>query len=265
MKPKTILLPAIILLLTACREPPYSTRISDNASLPVKQLPDYQCQGEIPEPLKEKLKDYRLAQEEDFVTSIREYAKETSVKLTCSIFTADFNGDGAKDYAMLLVNKNLSEDSKGRNAFRFQLLINRGNGNFGTAAVRNYTKANQATDGVVYTSMRLKPAKEKGAASHQRFPFKPATVEWESFIKNPAIELWRALPMTPNREPQDLNISTLAFCSEFFYFVEENPKTASEPTSKFTQEKFTTSESESKSQDSSVNVNRRFQTFSVCN
>ncbi|HIK28459.1 MAG: hypothetical protein N3E45_00425 [Oscillatoriaceae bacterium SKW80] len=263
MKLRTIFLPAIILLLTACREPPYSTRIqSQSASLPVKQLPDYQCQGEIPQPLQEKLKDYRLAQEEDFVNSIRQYARETSVKLTCSIFTADFNGDGAKDYAMLLVNKNLSEDSKGRNAFRFQLLINRDNGNFGTAAVRNYTKANQATDGIVYTSMRLKPAKEKGAASRERFPFKPGTVEWESFINNPVIELWRALPMTPNRQPQDLNISTLAFCSEFFYFVEENRETTSEQISKkITEEKSTTSESKGK--DSSVN--RRLKTFSVCN
>ncbi len=263
MKLTTISLLAITLLLAACREPPYSTRIqSQSASVPPEQLPDYQCQGEIPEPLQEKLEDYRLAQEEDFVSSIRQYAREAPVKPTCSIFTADFNGDGAKDYAMLLVNKNVSEDeSEDRNAFRFELLVNRGNGKFGRAAVRSYTKANQATAGVIYTSMRLKPAKEKGAANRDRFPLKPGTVEWESFLNQPAIELWRALPLTPDRQPQDLNISTLAFCSEVFYFVVEKEETASEPNSQKTAED---NPATSESEGSETPVDRRLKTASVC-
>lgn len=263
MKLRTISLLAIILLLAACREPPYLTRVqSQSASVPPEQLPDYQCQGEIPEPLKEKLKDYRLAQEEDFVSSIREYAREAAVKPTCSIFTADFNGDGAKDYAMLLVNKNPSEErSEEKSAFRFELLVNRGNGKFGTAAVRSYKKANEATNGVIYTSMRLKPAQEKGAATRDRFPLQSGTPDWESFINKPGIELWRALPLTPDRQPQNLNISTLAFCSEVFYFVEEKRETPAEQNSEKTAgEKSPTPAGK----ESETTIDRKLKTASVC-
>lgn len=211
-----------LILLGACREPPYLTRVVESPSPPVSatSLPDVQCRGEIPEPLKKELEDYRLAQEEDFVASIREYAPETKEQLTCSIFTADFNADNMKDYAVLAVDTKTSD-------FRFELLLNRGNGDFGTAVVRTYKRSTESEQGIVYTTMTFKPPGESGPAQRDNFPLKPGTPERESFLAKPAIELWRALPTTPDRLPQDLNISTLAYCSEIFYFVNGKLQTTS--------------------------------------
>lgn len=209
---KKISLPALLLLLlVACRQPPYRTKDLGPAA-PPPQLPDIQCQGQLPEALKEKTENYRLAQEADFVPSIREYDEQTERNFTCSIFTADFNNDGAKEYALLLVDPKTSN-------FRFELLVNRGTGKFGTAVVKTFQPATKLEEGVVYTSMNFKPAGESGPAQRDYFPLKAGTPERKSFEAQPAIELWRALDPTENGLPKNLEVSTLAYCSDIFYFV----------------------------------------------
>jgi hypothetical protein len=211
---RRISLLALILLLAACKNsPPPAGPV---APPPPPVLPDVQCFGELPAPVAEnkRLENYRLAQEKDFVASIRQYERQSNKKLTCSIFTADFNGDGLKEYALLLVNKKTSE-------FRFELLLNRGTGDapFGTVAVRNFKVVTNPDGGFIYTAMTFKPAKELGPASRSNFPLKPGTPERQKFVATPAIELWRA-PTNSDGVPKDLNLSTLAYCSDIFYFVD---------------------------------------------
>lgn len=211
---KKISLPALmLLLLVACRQPPYRTK-DVGSTTPPPQLPDIQCQGQLPEALKGKLENYRLAQESDFVPSIRDYDAQTEGNFTCSIFTADFNNDGAKEYALLLVDPKTSD-------FRFELLINRGTGTFGTAVVRTFKATTKAEEGVIYTSMNFKPAGKSGPAQRDYFPLKAGTPERKNFEAQPAIELWRALDTTENGLPKNLEVSTLAYCSDIFYFVKE--------------------------------------------
>lgn len=217
---KKISLPVLLLLLlVACRQPPYRTKNLGPAT-PPPQLPDIQCQGQLPEALKDKQENYRLAQEADFVPSIRDYDGQTEGNFTCSIFTADFNNDGAKEYALLLVDPKTS-------TFRFELLVNRGTGTFGSAVVRPFKPATKAEEGIVYTSMNFKPAGESGPAQRDYFPLKPGTPERKNFEAQPAIILWRALDTTENGVPKNLELSTLAYCSDIFYFVDGKLETIS--------------------------------------
>jgi hypothetical protein len=205
-------LSALLLLLSACSEPPYRTALTPSPSSP-PQLPDLQCRGKLPEVLKERFEDYRLVEESDFVASIRQYNPPAEKSVTCSIYTADFNSDGHKEYAVLLINPKTSES-------RFELLLNRGNGEFGTSVVKTFQPPPEAKDGVVYTTIQFKGAGEAGPASRDYFPLKPGTPERENFIKNPAIELWQPIDTTSNGVPKDLELSTLAFCSRIVYFAE---------------------------------------------
>jgi hypothetical protein len=211
---RRISLLALTLLLATCKNSPPPAK--PQAAPPPPVLPDVQCSGTLPAPVAatERLENYRLAQEKDFVASIRQYERQSNKKLTCSIFTADFNDDGLKEYALLLVNTKTSE-------FRFELLLNRGTGEapFGTVAVRNFKVVTNPDGGVIYTAMRLKQAKEVGPASRSSFPLKPGSQEREKFVNSPAIELWRT-PSNSDGVPKDLNLSTLAYCSDVFYFVD---------------------------------------------
>ncbi|NEO20309.1 MAG: hypothetical protein F6J94_05845 [Moorea sp. SIO1F2] len=101
-----------ILLLVAC----------NSKAEPSVELPDFQCYGELPKQLQKNIGEYRLAQGSDFVKSIRSFDQEDiNVQLTCTIFTADFNRDSLKDYAVLLVSQENAEP-------KFQLLLNQGKG-----------------------------------------------------------------------------------------------------------------------------------------
>ncbi len=74
--------------------------------------------------------------------------------------------------------------------------------------------------GVIYTSMSFKPAKSPGSALREYFPLKPGTPERKIFEAKPAIELWRTLNTDLAGIPQNLELSTLAYCSDIFYFVD---------------------------------------------
>lgn len=178
------------------------------------KLPEPQCQGQVPSPLKAKLGEYRLAQPSDFVSSIRDYERENPrKKLTCSIFTADFNQDSLPDYALLLVN------SKTRR-FRFVLAINQGNGKFEPAVLNDFNRLANSERGIVYTSMMFKPSGSLGSAKREYSPLKYGTSDEQIFKAKPAIELWKAIATNSAGVPQDLNVSTLAYCSDVFYFVD---------------------------------------------
>lgn len=177
-------------------------------------LPESQCQGEVPSSIKAKLGEYRLAQPSDFVAAIRTYQQENPRrKLTCSIFTVDFNEDGLKDYALLLVNPKTRD-------FRFAIAMNRDNGKFEPAVVKNFHRLANSDGGIVYTSMIFKPSGALGAAKREYSPLKYGTTDQEIFKAKPAIEVWKAIATTPGGVPQDLNVSTLAYCSDVFYFVD---------------------------------------------
>ncbi|WP_017717536.1 hypothetical protein [Kamptonema formosum] len=218
---RRISLLALTLLLAACKDTPPPAQ--PLAAPPPPVVPDVQCSGTLPAPVAatDRLENYRLAQEKDFVASIRQYERQSNKKLTCSIFTADFNGDGLKEYALLLVNSKTSE-------FRFELLLNRGTGEtpFGTVAVRNFKIVTNPNQDFIYTAMTFKPAKELGPASRSYFPLKPGTPEREKFVASPAIELWRS-PTNSDGVPKDLNLSTIAYCSDVFYFVNGKLETVS--------------------------------------
>lgn len=184
----------------------------------VAALPEPQCQGEVPSAIAAKLGDYRLAQPSDFVASISAYQRENPRrKLTCSIFTADFNEDGLKDYVLLLVNP------KTRN-FRFVMAINRDNGKFEPAVLKDFHPLPNS-EGIIYTSMIFKPSGSLGAAKREYSPLKYGTTDEQIFKAKPAVELWKALSTNTAGVPQDLNVSTLAYCSDVFYFVDGQLKT----------------------------------------
>jgi hypothetical protein len=186
----------------------------------VAQVSDVQCQGKAPQQLAVILGDYRLAQQSDFVASIRKLKLDYNPKekFTCSIFTADFNQDGLKDYAMLLVNKKTSN-------FRFQMALNKGKGKFNSAIVKDYKRITKPYEGVIYTSMSFKPAKSPGLALRDYSPLKQGTAERKQYEAKPAISLWKSPLQTKNGVPQNLDVSTLGYCSEAFYLVEGKQKT----------------------------------------
>lgn len=185
----------------------------------VAKVPKAQCNREIPEPLKAKLGKYRLAQKSDFVPSIRAYAPENpEAKVTCSIFTADFDENSLQDYALLLV----AEDNT---TFHFTILLNQGNSSFIPGETKTYKSITNPDEGVIYTSMSFKPANSPGPALRDYFPLKPGTPERKIFEAQPAIELWRAINTDLAGVPQDLELNTLAYCSNIFYFVDGEIKT----------------------------------------
>lgn len=183
------------------------------------QLPEVQCQGELPTAVKATLGDYRLAQKPDFVAAIRSYEQENpQQKLTCSIFTADFNGDGMNDYALLLVNPNTDN-------FRFQLMIHQGNGQFNSAVTKEFPRLPNSAEGKIYTSMTLKQAGELGSAARDYSPIKSGTWQEKVFQTKPAIELWKARSVNAAGIPQHSEVATLAYCSDVFYFFNAQLKT----------------------------------------
>ena len=118
---------------------PSFSLISNNLTSPalkkessVVEVGQVQCNGEMPASLKAKLGKYRLAQKSDFVAAIRAYEKENPRdKVTCSIFTADFNEDGFKDYSVLLV-------AQDNTTFHFTILLNQGDGSFAPIKTRTF-------------------------------------------------------------------------------------------------------------------------------
>ena len=180
---------------------------------------EFRCLQEIPKTLEAQFNNYQLAQTSDFVTSIRNYASENDKNiLTCSIFEADFNRDRLNDYALLLI----AED---KTHFRFLILLNQGKEKFTEALVKDYQTVNQLSEGIIYTSMSYKPSGELGIAQREYSPIKPDTPEGKTFIAAPAIELWEAIKDNKTNLPLDLELDTLAYCSEVFYWQEENFKT----------------------------------------
>lgn len=216
---------AAILLLAACgivtsnhlqvSTSPFLT--SNNSSSPARvqaSVAEVLCAGEIPASLKAKLGKYRVAQKTDFVTSIRTHEQENSQdKLTCSIFITDFNEDNFEDYSLLLV-------AQDQTTFHFTILLNQGNGSFTPIKTKTFKSITNSEVGVIYTSMSFKPAKSPGSALREYFPLKPGTPERKIFEAKPAIELWRTINTDLAGVPQNLELSTLAYCSDIFYFVD---------------------------------------------
>ncbi|HEY9809996.1 MAG TPA: hypothetical protein V6D13_11770 [Halomicronema sp.] len=215
---KKFLCVAVMFLVGACTdERPYRSPIQSQSVPVAKVTPvkEVQCSGNMPEAIKEQFKDFRVAEASDFVPTIRESGSEFKQTLTCGIFTEDFNQDEKLDYAVLLVNQNSLE-------FRFAILINRGNGEFGTAALRNFKAPIDSKDGIIYTAMFLKPAGVAGAAERDNFPLKKGTDEQKSFVSKPAIELWRGLDTDVDGLPKSLEVGKLAYCSDLYHFDGED-------------------------------------------
>lgn len=198
---------------------PAKANSSADPSLP--QLTEVQCRGELPTPVKATLGEYRLAQRSDFVAAIRTYEQENpQQKLTCSIYTADFNGDGVKDYALLLVNP------KTKN-FRFQLMIAQNKGKFNSAVTKDFLHLPNSAEGTIYTAMTFKPPGELGPAAREYSPIKSGTWQEKVFQTKSAIELWKALPVDAAGIPQHSEVATLAYCSDVFYFFNAQLRTFS--------------------------------------
>ncbi|MFE1744975.1 hypothetical protein [Coleofasciculus sp. H7-2] len=218
---KKLSLLAMVLMLGACTSTTNSNQsTATNSPTPstVAELPDLQCQGEVPPPVKATLGEHRLANESDFVPSIRNFkSSETpNKKFTCSIFSADFNQDGLKDYAMLLVAEETAD-------FRFQVALNQGNEKFARSLVKDYKRTTKPEAGVIYTSMDFKPAGEKGLANRKYSPLKSESPEEKTYINTPAIELWKV--SKTDEPPKQLDVDSLAYCSEALYLVDGKQKT----------------------------------------
>ena len=223
------------LLLSACGSTANSSssQVSPDSSTPSPstELPDVKCQGDIPDPLKATLSDYRLAQPIDFVPAIRQLDQQPrspdftflygNAKVGCSLVPADFNEDGQQDYALLLVNEKTSES-------QFRLMINQGNGNFESVVTRDYQKPPETVEGLVYTAMFFKPPGEMGSAKRKYFPLQEGTSERTTFVAKPAIELWQpSVASSPSQElkPENFQLDNFGHSSEVFYFVDGQLKT----------------------------------------
>lgn len=212
-----------LMLMPACNSTALNQQLSSlkpnnltspalNTPLSVATVQQAQCNQEIPAELKVKLANYRLAQKSDFVASIRAYEQENPQdKVTCSIFSADFDQNNLPDYALLLVAK----DNK---TFHFTIALNFGDGQFFPRAPQTFKSITNPDEGIIYTSMSFKPAKSTGSANREYFPLQPGTPERKIFAAQPAIELWRALNTDLVGVPQNLEVSTLAYCTDIFYF-----------------------------------------------
>ncbi len=212
---------ALLPVLAACgvAQPPQPAQSPVNAS---PSLASPQCQGEVPAAVLKSLGSDRVATAADFVKSIREFSSPPPKEpFTCSVYTADFNGDRRLDYALLLVNPQTLGSA-------FRLMLSQADGQFKPAFSRDYQRPPAGVDGLIYTAMFFKPAGVEGVAQRSYFPLKPGTAERTAFIATPAIELWR--PVVPYKgetlKPKDLaTIDGLAYCSEVFYFIQGKAKT----------------------------------------
>lgn len=213
MTKRSVLVFIILCSTYSCKK---NTDISANTN--ILSFPEIQCNGEIPDILKQELGSHRLAQPSDFVSTIRSYEDEdTERKLTCSIFSYDFNQDNLLDYALLSVSPN-------KDQFRFMILLNQNNQDFEKAVIQEY-KSITKTSGIIYTSMNLKLGGESGLMERAYSPLKPNTQEGKIFKENPAIELWEAIKSNQDDVPQNIEISTLSYCSKAFYFDQNRFKT----------------------------------------
>ncbi len=177
------------------------------------------CLTDLPELIKEKLEDYSPARKDDFVQSIRNYDQENVTKdILCSIINLDINKDGLNDYAILSISPDQS-------SFRFLLLINQGEDKFASVIVKDYPTINQGAEGIIYTSMSYKSEGELGIIQREYSPIKPETKEGITFIASPAIKLWKPITNNKTNLPLDLNLETLSYCSEVFYWSESQIKT----------------------------------------
>ena len=209
--PELIMTKNTILIFLACCSM-YACKANLYTFSKNQSLPEVECHGEIPEIVKQELGSYRLSKPSDFVSTIRNYADENpEKKLTCSIFSDDFNQDSLVDYALLSIAPDESQ-------FRFMILINQNNINFEKAIIEDYKAISNSSSGIVYTSMSLKNSGERGLMERAYSPLKPNTSEGKIFEKNPAIELWDAIKLNQSDIPQDLELGTLSYCSKAFYF-----------------------------------------------
>lgn len=124
--------------------------------------------------------------------------------------------DNLKDYSLLLVAQD--------NTTHFTILLNQGDGSF-PVETKTFKSITNPEVGVIYTSMIFKPAKSPGPALREYFPLKPETPERKIFEAKPAIELWRAIATDLAGVPQKLEVSSLAYCSDIFYFIDGELKT----------------------------------------
>ena len=174
----------------------------------------FKCLSQLPELLQTRLNGYQIAQKSDFVRSIYGYDQEKpTTDLTCSVFELDLNQDQLNDYVLLLVAEDKSH-------FRFLILLNQDKGEFSEVIVKDYQSVSQASEGIVYTSMIYKLPGELGITQRAYSPIKPNTPEGQTFIASSAIELWDAVKDNETNLPLDLELSTLAYCSQIFYWVE---------------------------------------------
>ncbi len=223
---------AATLILVACQSsPPLSLQPDTKPKSATKNstavdAPEVQCQGELPDSLQSTFPGYRLAKPADFVEPIQKLDQQpqssdyTSLygnsPATCSIFTADFNQDGQRDYAVLLINQTT-------NYSQFRLLLNRGTA-FETVRLTDYEKPPEPIKGLVYTAMFLKPTGELGAAARRYFPIKADELEWRQFVSSPTVELWNPPIVTPTAFPEQLRpeyfrFEQLGSSSALFYFT----------------------------------------------
>jgi hypothetical protein len=219
-----LLLPITVLLITSCGLN-FQERNQDRLA---PASPEVQCRGKAPEALAATLNSFRLAQPQDFVPVIQQLdqqppANRPTISYTCSIFTADFNQDGQKDYAVLLVNPQTQTS-------QFRLAIAQSGNTFTNAVVRDYPKPPAPIPGSVYTAMLLKPPGEAGPANRSYFPLKPGTPEREQFVAGPAIEVWLSpetfLSGVSPQLPEDERFNqVVGYGSEVFYFVNGQLKT----------------------------------------
>jgi hypothetical protein len=213
----------ILLLLSGCsvmtaQQPPLPNvnTSSNEANLPLSGenfvAPDIQCSGLLPRSVEVSIEDYRLVQRSDFIPAIQNFKRASSTEVfTCGIFTADFDGDGDRDYALLLVNDETKQ-------FRAQFSLNQGNDTFEPMVLRTYSAMPTVAQGeVVYTSMSFKPKGEAGLALRDYSPLQSR--DREVYTERPAIALWRAILTDDQGLPADFEISTLAYCSDAYYFI----------------------------------------------
>jgi hypothetical protein len=197
---------------------------------PSSKLPDVQCRGEIPEALLMTFGAFRLAQPDDFIPTIQKFAQQPAPvgkpkpTYTCSIFSEDFNQDSQLDYAVLLVNPQTQ-------TAQFRLAINQGKNTFKNRVIREYPKPPQPISQPLYVAMFLKRSGESGAANRDYFQLKRGNPERETFIANPAVEVW--LPpaafqsgTSPTQSAEAQFNRGVGYGSEIFYFVDNQLKTA---------------------------------------
>jgi hypothetical protein len=188
--------------------------VSPSAS-PNANLPEVQCKGELPEAVTASIEGYRLAKESDFVPALRQYNESnTDRDFTCSVFTADFDEDRDRDYALLLIEEETSN-------FQLRFALNSGNGTFRSLVLKEFERVTEPDEGVVYTSINYKPPGEPGLTQREYNPLNETRSNL--YVSQPAISAWRAIDTNAEGLPNTVEeISSLAYCSDAYYYVEGN-------------------------------------------